>query len=564
MLNHLAIRDYATVDSLDMDFSPGLTAITGETGAGKSIILGALGLTLGDRADKTVLRKGADKTSISAEFDLANIPDAQAWLRDMDLEDGENGEAHCLLRRVVTGEGRSRAYINGVGVTLANLRTLGEKLMDIHSQHEHQSLMHRATHQRLLDDFAVEAKLATQLASTWRQWQQNHQRLQALQEESSARDAEAQLLRYQLEELQSLGLEDDEVTRLESESQTLDQAEALIASLQSALTLCSDSDEGSALAILHQAHAELGRIKSPPPQLQGVMELLETARIQVDEAMGELRAFGDAFEADPRRLQDINDRLGVLHELARKHKVRAAELPELMQDLEQRLARFADSEADLEQLEANDRLLREQYMKLAQDVSAQRKKGAGKFARAVNEQLEALGMPHARLEVSLSEQDDDRPHEQGLERIEFLVSTNPGQDAGKIQKIASGGELSRISLAIQVIAARSSRVPSLVFDEVDVGIGGGTARVVGELLRKIGEQSQVLCVTHQAQVAGQAHQHLLVHKALVSEKKGRKSSQTRIETLSGEQVVREVARMLGGDEFSAESLAHAEQLVVNT
>ncbi|MEQ8409450.1 MAG: DNA repair protein RecN [Gammaproteobacteria bacterium] len=558
MLQHLSIRNFATVDKLEIDFEPGMTAITGETGAGKSIILGALGLTLGDRADKTVIRPGASKTDLSAEFDIQDIAQASDWLADNDLQ--LEGDARtCLLRRVINDDGRSRAYINGSVVTLANLKTLGEMLLDIHGQHEHQSLLRRSTHIRLLDEFAVESKLLAQLHSTWRQWQQNFQQMDALRQQSADNSAESQLLSYQLIELDEMNIEAGEIEKLEAEFKSLSHADDTLAAVNSALAYCDESEDGNASSLLNQARSALERLPAQSGRLTTIKELLETAGIQLQEAVSELNAFNAEFDADPQRLEAINERLGDLHAVARKHRIKPEELIDLINDLRSQLDKLENCDAELEKLAANDKLLREQYAQLAGEVSKQRKKGASKLAKAVNERLQALSMPHASVEVSLTATDPDKLAQQGLEAVEFLVSTNPGQAPQPLGKIASGGELSRISLAIQVITAQTSHVPSLVFDEVDVGIGGGVAKVVGEQLRQLGERAQILCVTHQAQVAGQGHHHLLVSK-----QSDNKSTLTRITTLVGEEVIKEVARMLGGETYSAESLAHAEQMVASS
>jgi DNA repair protein RecN (Recombination protein N) len=556
MLQHLSISNYATVEALEIEFAPGMSVITGETGAGKSIILGALGLTLGDRADKTVIRPGASKVDISAEFDTRRIRSASDWLSEQELSN-EDDPGLCILRRVVGSDGRSRAFINGANVTLANLKTLGEMLLDIHSQHEHQSLLRRSTHQRLLDEYAVQEKLLAKLHSTFKQWQQNHRQLEDLQASSEESSAESQLLAYQLSELEEMEIGDDEIAALEAEFKTLSSADETLASVSAALNACREDENGNAASQIHHALTALRELPDSHKAIAGIIELLETAAIQLDEAVTELNAFNDRFEADPERLEQVNERLSALHKLARKHRIKPEELPQLIADLRDQLARFENSDAELDKLRENDRLLQEQFRQLARDVSQQRQQGASKLAKAVNKQLHDLGMPHASLSVDLQTVDSDLPTAQGLETVEFLVCTNPGQAPGGLAKIASGGELSRISLAIQVITAQTSQVPSLVFDEVDVGIGGGVARVVGELLRKLGERTQILCVTHQAQVAGQAHHHFFVSKHTRG-----KQTLTRITSLSGDEVVREVARMLGGEEFSAESLAHAEKMVV--
>ena len=557
MLQQLSIQNYATVDTLEIEFKTGMSVISGETGAGKSIMLGGLGLTLGDRADKGIVRTGAKKADICAAFDISNIPAAQKWLSKNDLEE-ESDSGSCLLRRVVNADGRSKGYINGSPVTMASLKSLGEMLLDIHSQHEHQSLLHRATHQRLLDDFCVSAKHLAAMQATYKQWQKNAQMIEALSNRSQEDSAQTQLLSYQLTELDELGIAVDEVPKLEAEFKSLNHADETVASVHSALTHCGGDDEKNATAAMHQALTALNELPEKNARLTSIIELLESASIQLIEAVSDLRAFANEFEANPERLEQVNTRLGLLHAIARKHKVKPNQLAQVITDLRQQLNLIENSDAELEKLEATDKQLRVDYLKSAGEISKQRKKGSSKLAKQVNEQLKQLGMPHASLEVQLLATQKDKPATNGLEVVEFLVSTNPGQAAKPLIKIASGGELSRISLAIQVITAQTSHIPSLVFDEVDVGIGGGVAKVVGQLLRQLAQRTQILCVTHQAPVAGQGHHHFFVSKFT---KAG--STLTQITELSETEIVREVARMLGGEDLSDESLAHAEKMVAS-
>lgn len=556
MLSHLSIKNYATVESLEIEFQPGMSVITGETGAGKSIILGALGFTLGDRADKTIVRPGASRADIVAEFSISGIKSAQSWLANHDLI-LESDPHQCMLRRVVNHDGRSRGYINGSPVTLTNLKDLGDMLMDIHSQHEHHSLLQRATHQRLLDDFGVDQKLRNNLLSTWKQWQTNHQKLTALRDQTSESSAQAQLLAYQLSEIEELDVQDHEVEQLDAEFKALSHADDTLNVVHGALEEC-EGDELSLANQISQITQRLRSLKANAEALGPAIALLEEAEIQLSEAVNELRRFAEGFQADPERLDIVNRRLGALHDLARKHKVPAIELGQLVMDLRDQLSRVENSDAELEQLQANDGLLREQYHRLATEISKQRRSAAKKLDKAVNGELKHLGMPHAELSVTLTASTGDVPSQQGLETAEFLVSTNPGQTANPLIKVASGGELSRISLAIQVITAQTSETPSLVFDEVDVGIGGGVAKVVGEMLRQLGQTTQILCVTHQAQVAGQGHHHFCVSKSAQSD-----LTVTSVQELRGAQIVKEIARMLAGEELSDESLAHAQQLVAN-
>ena len=556
MLCHLSIKNYATVESLEIEFQPGMSVITGETGAGKSIILGALGFTLGDRADKSIVRPGASRADIVAEFSISDIKSAQSWLADNDLI-LESDPYQCMLRRIVNHDGRSRGYINGSPVTLNNLKDLGDTLMDIHGQHEHHSLLQRATHQRLLDDFGVDQKLSNNLLSTWKQWQTNHKKLTALRNQTSESTAQSQLLAYQLSEIEDLNVKDDELEQLDAEFKALSHADETLSVVQRALEEC-DGDEQSLANQISQITQRLRSLTANAEALRPAIALMEAAEIQLSEAVNELLSFGEGFQADPERLETVNRRLGALHDLARKHKVPASELGQLIMDLRDQLSRFENFDTELEQLQANDDLLREQHYKLATEMSEQRRRAAKKLEKAVNRELDHLGMPHAEMIVTLATSAGDVPSQQGHESVEFLVSTNPGQVAKSLSKVASGGELSRISLAIQVITAQVSETPSLVFDEVDVGIGGGVAKVVGKMLRQLGKNTQIICVTHQAQVAGQGHHHFYVSKSAHSD-----STVTSVLALKDDQIVREIARMLAGKEFSEESLAHAQQLVAN-
>ena len=554
MLHELSIRNFATVESLQIEFNPGMSVITVETGAGKAVILGALSLTLGDRADKGAVRSGSAKADLSAEFNIAAIASAKQWLEDHDLDTDEPDV--CILRRVITSDGRSKGYINGSPVTMTSLRELGEMLIDIHSQHEHQSLLNKATHLRLLDDFSVEAELRQQLQSVWKQWQQNYQQMQQLRSATEESSAQIQLLSYQLSELDELEIGESEVEDLEAEFKILNSADSTLTSVQKALNYCSDDDDADALSAIGASVAALKAQSAHDEKLANIVTLLEGAEIQLAEAVSDLRSFLDGFNGDPQRLEDINNRLSLLHGVARKHKIKPQELPALINDLREQLDRFENSDAEVEKLIANDTLLKDQYLKVATKVSTGRKKGADKLAKAVNAQLAMLGMQNASLQIQLSTNASDKPSQNGLESAEFLVSTNPGQNAGPLNKIASGGELSRISLAIQVITAQTSETPVLVFDEVDVGIGGGVAKVVGELLRQLAQRTQIFCVTHQAQVASQGHNHFFVSKS-----SGKDSTQTKIVTIAGDAKVKEIARMLGGDDYTEESIAHAQQMV---
>lgn len=551
MLVHLAVNNYAIVDHLELELDRGMTVITGETGAGKSIMLDALALTLGDRADSGAVRPGADKADILATFDISDIPEAAQWLDQRDLS---SGEPQVILRRVVTAEGRSRAYINGSPCPQQDLRALGEMLIDIHSQHEHQSLLKADTHRRLLDDYAGASDLARQVQLAAQRCRQTEQALQQASDTNDEQNARIQLLSYQLEELDNLSLQEGELEQLEAEQRQLANAELIMQSCQQIINICSESDSGSVLQALTSSLNRLGGLKEHGRSLDEAHNLLSGAQIQVEEAVGELTRYLDHFEADPQRQQQVEERLGVIHDLARKHRVNADELPALQQRLIDELESIQQQDADRERLAEELVAYREHFQSLASRLSDIRRKAATRLAKAVTGEIQQLGMPGGQVKVELHPLKAEQTPLQGLENVEFLVSANPGQPAKPLAKVASGGELSRISLGIQVITAQTSRVPTLVFDEVDVGIGGPTAEIVGKLLRQLGERGQVLTVTHLPQVAAQGHQHLFVRK-----EQKRDSTRTCIDRLDQEGRVQEVARMLGGVDLTEESLAHARK-----
>lgn len=552
MLVHLSVHNYAIVEHLDLELKRGMSVISGETGAGKSIMLDALGLTLGDRADSSVVRIGADKADILASFDLEDIPDARAWLTERDLY----SDGPCILRRVITAEGRSRGYINGTPCPQGDLKALGELLIDIHSQHEHQSLLKHDTHRRLLDEYAGSQDLARQVQLVAQRWRQTRQTLERLSNSSDEQRARHQLLSYQLEELETLALGEDELDQLEQEHKNLANAGQLLGACRQVIDLCSESDAGNVLSALTSSLQRLSGFQDQPGALGEAANLLSSAQIQVEEAIGELNRFLDHFDADPQRQQALEERLDSIYTLARKHRVQASELTALQHRLLEELESLNADDTALERLGEQLAAYEQHYREKAEALSMARQQAASSLSVAVETEIQRLGMPGGKFSVVLkpSAEGDLMPH--GMEQVEFLVSANPGQPLRPLAKVASGGELSRISLAIQVITAQTSRIPTLVFDEVDVGIGGPTAEVVGQLLRRLGERGQVLTVTHLPQVAAQGHHHLFVHKA-----RGADETHTAVATLDDGQRVEEIARMLGGVDLTEQALAHAQQMI---
>ncbi|WP_250655168.1 DNA repair protein RecN [Alkalimarinus coralli] len=557
MLTQLTVDNLAIADHIELFFEKGMSVITGETGAGKSIILDALGLTLGDRADSGLVRHGADRTDISAVFDISNIPSAKAWLKDNDLDNGNDLDSQhdCILRRVITSEGRSRGYINGQPSSLSNLREVGEMLIDIHSQHEHQSLLKKETHRRLIDEFGNLKKLANSTATNYKHWSEKAQKLEQLKSNQDERDARLQLLKYQVKELNELGLAEGELADLEKEQQSLSHAEQLLNSGHEVLQLCSEGDT-TAQSILSLAMSALEALPVKHEALSEAQNLLSEALIQVEEASHSIRGFVDHFEIDPARLQEVDERLSSTYELARKHRTTPEELPALHQTLINELKSFEEGDGNLEILTEETALLAGEYLQSANKLSEARIKTAQKLDKKITTQLAELGMPSVKFVTQITPLPEDVFSRHGQEEIEFLVSANPGQPAKPLNKVASGGELSRISLAIQVVTAQTSATPTLVFDEVDVGIGGGTAEVVGRLLRALGEKGQAICITHQPQVASQGHHHLFVSK-----KTNKKETHSSINILNGSSRTEEIARMLGGINMTEQTLAHAQEML---
>ncbi|WP_122587934.1 DNA repair protein RecN [Pseudomonas viridiflava] len=553
MLVHLSVHNYAIVEHLDLELDRGMSVITGETGAGKSIMLDALGLTLGDRADSGVVRPGADKADILATFDLEDIPEAQVWLKERDLDN----DGPCILRRVITAEGRSRSYINGSPCPQGDLKALGELLIDIHSQHEHQSLLKTDTHRRLLDEYAGATDLARQVQLAAQRWRQTRQELERLSNSGDEQRARHQLLSYQLEELESLSLGENELEQLEQEHKNLTNAESLLSICRQVVEQCSESDSGNVLNALTASLHRLGSVNNSPTALSEATDLLSSAQIQVEEAVGELNRFLDHFDADPARLQQLEERLDAIYTLARKHRIQPNEVATLQQKLLDEIETLNANDESIERLEHEVPAFARHYQEKARELSDLRHTSSTRLASAVEQEIHRLGMPGGRFQIELKAIPGSEPHPHGLEHVELLVSANPGQPLKALAKVASGGELSRISLAIQVITAQTSRVPTLVFDEVDVGIGGPTAEIVGQLLRRLGERGQVMTVTHLPQVAAQGHQHLFVHKVRDND-----ATRTAVSKLTKAERIEEVARMLGGIDLTKESLAHARKMVI--
>ena len=551
MLTQLSIRNFAIASQLEIDFLKGMTVMTGETGAGKSILLDALGLALGDRADSDMVRNGEKKAEICASFDVSEIPNAQAWLAEHDLDSDDE----CILRRVITSEGRSKAYINGQPSPLANIKELGEQMIDIHSQHEHQSLLVKEKHRSLLDEYAGHATLAKEVRECFQAWQKKSQQYEMLINNREETEARIQVLDFQVEELDKLALQDGEIEQLEQEQNRLANSEVLLQSAHEALELASN-DEGGAISLVQRAQHALSSLPTGDKVLTESLTMFQDASIQIEEAANNLRHFVESFELDPNRLAEIEDRLSTAYQLARKHRCQPEELIGVHLKLSEEQKSLSGGDQDLASLEQEAEKLRDSFVAQAKALRESRLSNAQILENEVAMQLEKMSMQNVVFAAPVHELEDKSANANGIDSIEFLISTNPGQPPKPLAKVASGGELSRISLAIQVVLAQRSSVPSMVFDEVDVGIGGGTAEVVGKLLFELGAKGQVICITHQPQVAAQGEQHLKIRKSLDDG-----AMHSYVDRLNDQERTDEVARMLGGIDITDQTKAHAREML---
>ncbi len=551
MLASLSIRDFAIVDRLELELDPGFTVLTGETGAGKSVVVGALTLLLGARSDADLIKHGAQRAEIAASFDLEHTPQIAQWLKDRDLDDA--GE--CIVRRTISRESASRGFINGRPASMQTLRALGELLIDVHGQHEHQSLMRRAAQRQILDDYAGLEEPVRRLAGLYRSLKVLSAQRAELEGRRTERAQRLELLRHQQSELESAELKPGEYAELEVDHKRLAHTGELLAGMRHIAQVLYEADEGTVTGALTRAGDDLARLTAYDPQAAAIAALLEEARVRVDEAARELRARCDHLEHDPQQLQRVEQRLELLHDLARKYRVEPGELATVVEACAHELKELGESDARAEDLARELEATRAQYDTLAQSVSAERREAAARLGHAVTEQMQDLGMAAGRFEVALQTLSPDEVTAYGLEKVEFLATANPDQPPRPLAKVASGGELSRLSLAVQTVTAAVARIPTLVFDEVDAGIGGRVAEMVGHRLRALGQRRQVLCITHLAQVAAQGEHQLQV----VKDPDG--GTRVRIRCLEPAERVTEIARMLGGIEVTERSRAHAREML---
>ena len=548
MLRTLSIRDFVIVDAIELEFAPGFTVFTGETGAGKSILIDALALALGGRGDASVVREGASKTDISAEF--STHPEADAWLAEHEFSSEEGG---VFLRRVIDNAGRSKAFVNGITATAAQLRELGEMLVDIHGQHAHQSLLKTDAQRLLLDSQAGLAEDARQVAAAYKVWRAVAKQREEFEQNARNVLLERERLEWQVAELEKLAVKPGEWTEIGNEHSRLAHAASLIEGAQEALNVISESDTPM-LSQLSSLTQKLVKLSDIDAGLKPVIDALEPATIQLQEAVYSLNDYLSRIELDPERLHEVEARLDAIHSTARKFRVAPDELPQEFATLSEQLRQLADA-SDIDALRQQEETLKAAYMDAARKLSKARAKAAKALGEAVTAAMQDLSMAGGRFEIALHPVE---PAGYGLEQVEFMVAAHAGTASRPLAKVASGGELARISLAISVITSTATATPTLIFDEVDTGIGGGVAEVVGRLLKRLGQDRQVLCVTHLPQVASQANQHLQVSKRSIE---GRTLSS--IEPLDAKARVEEIARMLGGLEITATTRKHARELLAS-
>jgi len=553
LLVHLQIRDFAIINSVELELSGGLTALTGETGAGKSIVVDAVMLAIGGRASAEMLRHGAERAEITATFDVKGDERVRRWLEEQSLAD-DGGE--IVLRRVIGQDGRSRQYVNGQTLPAQAVRELGDCLIDIHGQQEFQSLVRRDMQRQLVDEHGGHDAMLDPVRALSVEWRRLTDEREALAALARDRGSRLELLRYQAGELEALNLADGEVAALLEERTRLANRGRLAEAARNALALAYDADGADAHALTARAVTQLRGGATLDARLAGPLRMLEEAVIGLGEAGAALGAYLEALDADPARQEFVERRVAAVEDLARKHRVPPEQLPQQLDDLRRQLATLEQSVLALGGLDQSITSVRSQYSAAASALSAARRAAAKRLASAVTSLMRQLGMPGGQFEISVESNAEADPAQDGVDRLEFLVSANPGQPVKPVARVASGGELSRISLAVQVAAAHRQAMTCMIFDEVDAGIGGGVAEIVGRKLRDLGERGQVICVTHLAQIASQAHHQLRVTKLTDG-----RASRTIVTSLGADERIEELARMLGGVEITRKAREHAREML---
>ncbi|MBN2606597.1 MAG: DNA repair protein RecN [Thiotrichales bacterium] len=548
MLQTLTIQNLALIEKLSLDFHSGFTTLTGETGAGKSILLDALGLALGERADSGLVRHGTPRADITADFEIQDLPLVQAWLADNEFDD----EGNCLLRRTLTSEGRSKAYINGLPASISQLKGLSDLLIDIHGQHEHQSLLHSNKQLELLDAYANHASLLEDTQQAYQQWQSLKKRYKALHEQQSDRQSQLDLLNFQLKEFDKVMPIADEYDALAEEQNGLAHASEIKQAVYNAYELI-EGEEGVTEKLSSAIHA-LESVAEYSPTLEKIAEQLNSLLIDAQEAANDIQAQDHHIDLDPARLQAVDERLSELFGLAKRYTLEPQELVDKHQQIRDALAELEDSDASLESLKAEIEQAEAAYQKAADALTKSRGTSGKQLGDTVTDAMKTLGMENGQFKIEITP--SDKPSATGSDTVSFLVTANKGQPLQPLAKVASGGELSRISLAIQVASAEVASLPTLIFDEVDVGIGGGIAEVVGQKMQQLGKHRQILSITHLAQVAAYGNQHLNIAKSTDGEQ-----TTTQVIELNEAERIEELARMLGGMTITENTRNHAKEML---
>ena len=552
MLLQLNIQNFAIVRSLELEWHKGMTTITGETGAGKSIAIDALGLCLGARAVANVVRPNCTKAELTATFAIDKNITAKNWLKNHDLMLDDE----CILRRVISAEGRSRAYINGSQVPLAQLKELGGLLLNIHGQHDHQLIVKNTEQRRMLDAYASHHDLQNEVKYYYQHWHTLTKELDTLQQAKSEREAKKQLLQYQVRELDEFSLQADEFLQLEHDYKRHSNAQDILNQTLASLQILSEDEQFNVLDALRKCHDHMSALSGFDNELVNISSLISDALIQLEEANNDLRHYYDKLELDPEAFNLLEERYSLAVQLAKKHQIAPENLSHFHQNLSAELAAMSHDETRLENIYADIDLAKTNYQAAAKKLSNSRIKSAAALSKKITASMQELNMPHGQFNIAVKNNHADSISINGLDDIEFLVTLNPGQKLEAMNKVASGGELSRISLAMQVILAKKVVSPTLIFDEVDVGISGPTAAMVGEKLQQLAQNTQIICVTHLPQVACKGHQQMFVAKLTDGE-----HTETTVTELCEQARVQEIARLLAGNKISEHSLANAKELL---
>ncbi len=553
MLTELQVKDFAIITSSTLQLSQGMTTLTGETGAGKSILLGALGLVLGDRASTTTVRDGADRADITAVFDVSTCSDALEWLNDHAMDQ----DNECILRRVVTRDGKSRAFINGTPVTIKNLRELSRQLINIHGQHDHQLMTLPDTQRAILDDFGECDTLLASVAQHWQAWTAKKRELDTISSRLQARSDRLDTLRYQLQEFTNLNLDGTDFPSVDKEHKRLSNTTLLGELCGQAMDILQDGNP-ALLSQLSQVGSVVDQLTSNDNSISEVAELLGSARIQLEEAVDTLRHYQHTIEPQPERLRELDTLLSAAHQLAKKHQCDLVELASLEIKLRDEFDDLQSIDDSIEAIETDLTALAASHTKAAAKLTAKRNKASLQLSKHLTQAMQTLGMKGGKFDIEVSPRKLENPTANGNDLVVFKVSANPGAAPRSMTDVASGGELSRLSLAVQLITSARHRVPTLIFDEVDTGVGGGVAETVGQQLRQLGDRCQVLCVTHLPQVAAQGHTHIKVSKKSSDNKT---LAESRV--LSDDESLEEIARMLGGMKITKRTRDHAGEMLAS-